>query len=317
MRRGSLGQTWLLGVALVAGLVITVAPGAAAAQDDTIPPGIVHEPCEFYVKRGHFEIRARFYDDSPIFDPKVLYRTRSRKWRSVSFKKEASSPDFVATIKRRQLKGVLEYFIEVFDENGNGPARFGSPEAPVRVRPTKRLKKKCVQIPENAAAPVVAETTIPGGETPEEEGEEHDASAAAEMQAAEASSEADTSESEATTSEGEATAAATDEVTGGGDAPAAASAGDLGAEGERPQVIRIDQPPPPPAKQGCAADDAPLYCSPVLWSIVGGVVVVGAATGVGIYFATQGSDSGGSSGSGVIPDRFTLRVSGPDPTGAQ
>ncbi len=104
--------------------------------NDLLPPQIVHEPCEQYKKGEAYEVWARFYDDSPIFDPKVIYKSgNDGSWRNAPFNKEPGSEDFKAVIRAKDLKGPLYYFIEAFDENGNGPARYGSPDAPVKVTP--------------------------------------------------------------------------------------------------------------------------------------------------------------------------------------
>ncbi|MBI3178884.1 MAG: hypothetical protein HYZ27_04445, partial [Deltaproteobacteria bacterium] len=57
-----------------------------------------------------------------------------------------------------KLRGSLEYFIETFDEHGNGPARLGSPEAPLRMRPTTE-EYSCEQVPPRPAG--APETTTP------------------------------------------------------------------------------------------------------------------------------------------------------------
>ena len=106
---------------------------SAAAVEDSAPPSIVHEACEQYKKGQAFEIRARLLDDSAIFEPKVIYRAGSENWKSAALVREGTTDVFKATIKGKDLKGPLEYFIEAFDEFGNGPARYGSPEAPIRV----------------------------------------------------------------------------------------------------------------------------------------------------------------------------------------
>jgi hypothetical protein len=131
----------------IAVLAIFGAVASSARAEDRLPPQIVHEPCEFYKKGQAFEIQARFLDESKLFDPKVIYRGRNETfWKNVPFVKQATSEDFSATIKARDLTGTLEYFIEVFDEWGNGPARYGGPEAPVLVQPS-RDPPTCRQIP--------------------------------------------------------------------------------------------------------------------------------------------------------------------------
>lgn len=129
--------------AILVAVVVAMAARARAAED-TSPPSIVHEPCEQYRKGGSFEVRARFVDDSPIFEPKVIYRSGGGAWKNARFEREPGR-DFRAVIRAGDLKGALEYFLEAFDENGNGPARYGSPEAPVKVTPAVE-PAECQQI---------------------------------------------------------------------------------------------------------------------------------------------------------------------------
>lgn len=231
-------------------LVVILANSPALAAEDLLPPQIIHEPCEFYKRGQSFTIRAQFYDDSPLFDPKVVFRTQKvTEFRTIPFVKGKGS-DFEAVIKAKDLRGTLEYFLETFDENGNGPARYGGPDAPVRVLPAAD-PPECVQTGD-AFSP---------------------------LKSVDASSPSDPSGEEGVTST-------------------------KATEGS--QVVT---PPVPPAKQGCEADDAPAYCSPLLWTLVG-IGVLGAAAGVsvGIWYATQ------TSGSLPPPDRVSITISAGDVT---
>ncbi|MEE8410274.1 MAG: hypothetical protein V3T05_11755 [Myxococcota bacterium] len=139
--------------ALLAGLLLVSARVGVA---DTLMPSIIHEACAEYEKGQAFEVLARFEDESKLFDPKVLYRTRSDShWKPAPLTKKAGTEIFSAVIKAKGLKGTLEYFIEVFDEYGNGPARMGSPETPIRVQPSKS-PEPCVQIPQQTTMIITA-----------------------------------------------------------------------------------------------------------------------------------------------------------------
>jgi hypothetical protein len=125
-------------------------------------PRIVHEACSEYEKGKDFTIVARFEDESQLFDPKVMYRNRpDAHWRPAAFVKDPSTDNFKAVIEAKELRGPLEYFLEVFDEYGNGPARMGSPEAPIRVVPA-RTPAACQQVPK----PTVPVPTVTGGSKP-------------------------------------------------------------------------------------------------------------------------------------------------------
>jgi hypothetical protein len=148
-----------------ASLISTIVLAAPLAHaDDVLPPQIVHEPCD-ELKRGEsFEIWARFYDESAIFDPKVIYRVGdSSAWKNAPFSKQPGSDDFMAVIRAKELRGPLEYFIEAFDENGNGPARYGSPDTPIRVAPSNS-PKACNQLHESSAPAA----TLPSSTRPPE-----------------------------------------------------------------------------------------------------------------------------------------------------
>jgi len=138
-------KTHIIQLALTAMVILSGFPALAA---DTAAPQIVHEPCEQFQKGAVFEVVARFYDESPIFDPKVVFRRGKGKWKNRPFKRQNGTDNFVANIPAKFLKkGRIQYFIEVFDENGNGPARFGSTDAPVVLMPAVEVAA-CQQVPD-------------------------------------------------------------------------------------------------------------------------------------------------------------------------
>ncbi len=150
--RGNWGFLWAhLGLvgALCVG-VLSSRPARAQTDDapveDTKPPQIVHEPCDFYKKGRKFEVMARFFDDSAIFDPKVMYRRKGHpNWRAAPFARVPGTDDFTAVLRGNHLRGRVEYFIEAYDENGNGPARFGSVDVPLVLKPSRKAQT-CEQI---------------------------------------------------------------------------------------------------------------------------------------------------------------------------
>ena len=126
------------------GLVLCVVPVAAHAAD-TAMPRIIHEACSQFEKGQAVTILARFEDESQLFDPKVIYRTRSRSpWKHAAFTQDGEI--FRVVLPAREIRGRLQYFIEVFDEYGNGPARVGSPDNPIKLVPVLGAEP-CQQIP--------------------------------------------------------------------------------------------------------------------------------------------------------------------------
>lgn len=150
----ALRHSWSSACALVwLGALIVAAPASASAAD-TLMPTIVHEACLEYEEDKPFVVRARFEDESQLYDPQLVYRLRpSSRWKQTQFAKEAGSEDFTATIEPNDPAGPIEYFIQVFDEHGNGPARIGSIDSPIEVLPARR-PAPCQQIPAETAVTV-------------------------------------------------------------------------------------------------------------------------------------------------------------------
>lgn len=137
------------------------------AAMDTDPPLIVHEACYEYETGKSFRVLAKFYDDSGIFEPKVHYRSLPHPnshhiapWKNKPFIKNEKNQIFSATLDINSSQGELEYFIEVFDENGNGPALFGTPTSPITVLPTNNTVE-CIQIPSNRIISRLTESSLP------------------------------------------------------------------------------------------------------------------------------------------------------------
>jgi len=108
--------------------------GAAARADDTTPPVIAHAPVSRGDRGKQTPVFAKITDESKIF-PQVFFRFG------------AANP-YEKPIDMKQVKGqknqwganlpapagnVVEYYIEAYDEFGNGPARAGDPDRPFRI----------------------------------------------------------------------------------------------------------------------------------------------------------------------------------------
>ena len=150
--------------ALVLASLTAVLPARARAEQnaDTAPPVIGFKPCEAFQKDRPFTVVARFADQSELYEPKLVYHLASDKtWKHVNFTRDGEL--WRATIAKNELTGALEYFVEVFDENGNGPSRVGSPDAPLFARAVKRAPE--CPLPDAMVSPVVVEEH---GTAPEE-----------------------------------------------------------------------------------------------------------------------------------------------------
>jgi hypothetical protein len=125
-------------VATLVSLGLALAVSAARA-DDTAAPEITHTPLEKAEKGKPVHIRAKITDESKFF-PQVFYRWDGAAFgKPVDMKKvtakKAPKDQYQATIPGKGDS--LEYYIEAYDEFGNGPARAGAPEAPFKVEMTE------------------------------------------------------------------------------------------------------------------------------------------------------------------------------------
>lgn len=102
--------------------------------DDKEPPSIVHAPLREAQFNNELRFEAEIYDASGVFEPLVSWRRAGQaSWQTLKLEKVAGDR-FLAALPSYQVQGDLEYFIEAYDTQGNGPARFANPERPVRVR---------------------------------------------------------------------------------------------------------------------------------------------------------------------------------------
>lgn len=106
------------------------APPAKPA--DSAAPVITHIRVQRAQSGQPIVIRARIEDESEIFAPSVSVRPEGRKdYDSIPMKR--GDDGWEAVIPAEQVTGNVEYFIEAFDEQGNGPTREGTPERPILV----------------------------------------------------------------------------------------------------------------------------------------------------------------------------------------
>ncbi|HEY1099942.1 MAG TPA: hypothetical protein VGF99_13490, partial [Myxococcota bacterium] len=132
--------------ALLVGAVLSSSPAAAAKRAtpktavESDPPVIVHDapvcapPVEGVLPPCI--VAATITDESGVFDPTLLVRLRGvSAYDRVAMKPVVGEPDrYAAAIPSAiAAAGDVEYLIEAFDEQGNGPARAGTENAPLLV----------------------------------------------------------------------------------------------------------------------------------------------------------------------------------------
>jgi hypothetical protein len=123
---------------------------------DTKPPVVTHVRVSRAPKDKALVIRARFEDESEIFAPSIYLRAKGgAEFEALPMRRVENG--YEATISADKMAADLEYFIEAFDEQGNGPAREGSPESPLSIS---------VFAPDTAVKEIITQPEVPPIEPP-------------------------------------------------------------------------------------------------------------------------------------------------------
>jgi hypothetical protein len=131
---------------------------AAKGPVDNDPPVLKHTPVTTAKKGKPLTITAHATDPSGVFGP-VLY-LRKRGMPATDYipmrmgpSKTATPGDYALDIPAALVSvDALEYYIEAWDNAGNGPSRAGSPESPFPVK-VEEEKKVIVKPPSEPTAP--------------------------------------------------------------------------------------------------------------------------------------------------------------------
>ena len=103
-----------------------------AGAEDKEPPILKHESIGEAPLYEPILFDVRIQDISGVFAPSVYYRYAGQAdYRVIELTRKGA--DFTAQISGSEVTGDIEYFIEAFDEQGNGPSRLGSPNQPFRI----------------------------------------------------------------------------------------------------------------------------------------------------------------------------------------
>ena len=121
-------------ISSAAAAVLLLCGGAAARADDTSPPVISHTPVSRGDKGKQTPVFAKITDESKIF-PQIFLRfgPGSAYEKPIDMKPVKGQKNQWGGNLLSPPGNVLEYYIEVYDEFGNGPARAGDPDRPFRV----------------------------------------------------------------------------------------------------------------------------------------------------------------------------------------
>jgi hypothetical protein len=103
------------------------------AAADTAAPTIDHTPAAKAPRGKELVIEARITDPSGVFGSTLYWRPAlEQKYIVVELTAEGGNL-FTGAIPGARMNNEVEYYIESYDQLGNGPARAGSPENPFLV----------------------------------------------------------------------------------------------------------------------------------------------------------------------------------------
>ena len=110
------------------------APAAGPVDDDL--PTIAHTAITKAMRNKPLVFTARMQDPSGIFQP-VLYLRKRGTGDFIPIKmigSKVSQGDYAVEADAKLISVDLEYYIECWDNAGNGPARAGSPDSPFAIK---------------------------------------------------------------------------------------------------------------------------------------------------------------------------------------
>lgn len=127
---------------------------------DETAPVIEHNALTEHTGKPPVLVRARITDDSGVFEPTLVVRKAGAAYLRVPMAAlEGEEHVFAAEVPAELLDADVEYLVEAFDTEGNGPARAGAEDAPLVVRR---------DVPPEPKLPPAA--PAPGGPAPADEG---------------------------------------------------------------------------------------------------------------------------------------------------
>ena len=134
-------------------------PTSAQAQDNE-PPKLTHESIGEAPLYEPIRFDVVIEDVSGVFAPSIYYRYAGQvDYRVIELAKEKAK--YTAQISGSEVTGDIEYFIEAFDEQGNGPSRLGSPNQPFRIAVGKMTPAIPLPYQEKKKALVSEEPLVP------------------------------------------------------------------------------------------------------------------------------------------------------------
>ena len=109
-------------------------PTTVTIKPKGAPPAITHAALTQALKGKPVEINARLVGDTGVQGAVVMFRHAGDKEYKALPMGNIGGDDYTATIPAAMTTSDLEYYVEAFDQYGNGPARSGAPNVPYALR---------------------------------------------------------------------------------------------------------------------------------------------------------------------------------------
>jgi hypothetical protein len=137
--------------------------GRLAGAEETSPPTIEHDRISTCAKGEPLVIQARIVSTAgkKIFTPAVYVKLSGADvFTKLSMQPHPTAAEiFVARLPASFTEQDFSYYVEAYDEDGNGPSRAGSPEAPYSV--TVKTSGTPVAVPTTAVSATSAPPSSP------------------------------------------------------------------------------------------------------------------------------------------------------------
>jgi hypothetical protein len=153
---------------------VAPAPEMYAGDDD--PPVLTHTPAAKAATKGKpFPVTAHATDPSGVFGPVLYLRKKgmpASEYIPIRMSPSKTAPgDYTVDVPAALVSAdALEYYLEAWDNAGNGPSRAGSPETPfpikveeekkIIVRPAEITPPTNVTIKQKGAPPAITHTAV-------------------------------------------------------------------------------------------------------------------------------------------------------------
>jgi len=109
-------------------------PTTVTIKPKGAPPAITHAALTQALRGKSVEINARLVGDTGVQGAVVMFRhAGERDYRALPMG-NIGADDYTATIPAAMTTSDLEYYVEAFDQYGNGPARSGAPNVPYALK---------------------------------------------------------------------------------------------------------------------------------------------------------------------------------------